>query len=578
MRFQASKHGNKRTGDAGDSISFTAHTILADRSFLDSGHTLYDALNEMGVLYGRIKRALFKDIVRSGRPSVSFKNEYLRKYGITARQFNAIRYDLDGNIKSAVEVLKLRTSGLEDRLKSIRKWIKTKESKRAKIVKNSAVTETDNAASIHSLGFAIHHKKRKRYSLEEKLSRLKADLEKGRVRICFGSKDLFHKQFSLEENGDQSHDEWLSDWKKARSSQAFCLGSKDETGGNQTCTLYGDGSLRIRVPDCLHARHGKFIMVSGVKFAYGQDVINQALEESRAITHRFVQNEKGWHLHTSVDIPKPKPATFKPIDIGCIGVDVNEKEVAVSETDRFGNLVWSKSYPACVKDRSPDQTEAVYGDICAIIVGKAAVTGKPIAHETLDFRKKKASLKEQGVSYARMLSGFAYKAFLTMLARRAFRHGVEVFSDNPAFTSVIGKINYMSRYGTTPHEAAALAIARRIQGYSESPDPARTASPLPARNRGEHVWKYWRRQKDSRVCRYHHTLYNKRSLQDSPGCAEFQNKASSRSTVQSSRPPAGRSIGGKASGVLPRDNSRGLGESGRDPLTLTGSSTVRLPS
>ena len=59
-------------------------------------------------LYGRIKRSLFKDSVRSGLKPVSFKNEYLVKYGITARQFNAIRYDLDGNISSAVEVLKLR--------------------------------------------------------------------------------------------------------------------------------------------------------------------------------------------------------------------------------------------------------------------------------------------------------------------------------------------------------------------------------------------------------------------------------------------------------------------------------------
>ena len=34
-----------------------------------------------------------------------------------------------------------------------------------------------------------------------KLEKLKSDFKKERVRICFGSKELFHKQFHLEENG-----------------------------------------------------------------------------------------------------------------------------------------------------------------------------------------------------------------------------------------------------------------------------------------------------------------------------------------------------------------------------------------
>ena len=212
------------------------------------------------------------------------------------------------------------------------------------------------------------------------------------------------------------------------------------------------------------------------------------------------------------------------------------------------------TYSACVKDRSSEQTEATYGDICTKIVDLSVKTGKPISHETLNFDKKKASLKEQGVSYSRMLSGFAYSMFLTTLDRRAFRAGVTVCSDNPAYTSVIGKINYMSRYGISPHEAAAFVIARRIQGYSESPAPARTASPLPVRNRAEHVWKFWSRLKGNGVCDKHHRLYRRRSLQDSTGCAELQKKSSSRSTAQSSRPPADIYIG-KAPGAIPIFNS-----------------------
>jgi hypothetical protein len=81
-----------------------------------------------------------------------------------------------------------------------------------------------------------------------------------------------------------------------------------------------------------------------------------------------------------------------------------------------------------------------------------------VAHEIL-ISGKKASLKEQNVTYARMLSGYAYSTFLTMLDRRAAKEGVSLYSLNPAFTSVIGTMNYMSRCGITPHEAAAFVIA-----------------------------------------------------------------------------------------------------------------------
>jgi hypothetical protein len=125
---------------------------------------------------------------------------------------------------------------------------------------------------------------------------------------------------------------------------------------NQTCTLLADGVLRLRIPDCLENKYGRHIVISGITYPYGQEQIDEALRRGRAVTHRFVRTLKGWYLHTSVELRKQASVTFKPYELGCIGVDVNEKEIALSETDRYGNLVWSKTYPACVKDRSTGQT------------------------------------------------------------------------------------------------------------------------------------------------------------------------------------------------------------------------------
>lgn len=81
--------------------------------------------------------------------------------------------------------------------------------------------------------------------------------------------------------------------------------------------------------------------------------------------------------------------------------------------------------------------------------------------ERLDFRAKKARLREASPHYSRKLSHFAYAAFHALLVSRAAREGVEVIEVNPAYTSVIGKVKFMARYGLSPH-GAAEADARPV--------------------------------------------------------------------------------------------------------------------
>ncbi|MBK6999809.1 MAG: hypothetical protein IPH35_07535 [Rhodoferax sp.] len=54
----------------------------------------------------------------------------------------------------------------------------------------------------------LHQKKRRLVALQDRLVALKADQETGVVRLCFGSKKLFHAQFDLEANGYADHEEW----------------------------------------------------------------------------------------------------------------------------------------------------------------------------------------------------------------------------------------------------------------------------------------------------------------------------------------------------------------------------------
>ena len=112
-------------------------------------------------------------------------------------------------------------------------------------------------------------------NLRHRLAALEADIAAGRVRLCCGSKRLWRKQRHLADNGYASHQEWLRDWRDARSDEFFVLGSRDETAGCQLCVaaVADDGTLtlRLRMPDCLANQHGKYLVIEGVRFAYGHE-------------------------------------------------------------------------------------------------------------------------------------------------------------------------------------------------------------------------------------------------------------------------------------------------------------------
>ena len=83
---------------------------------------------------------------------------------------------------------------------------------------------------------------------------------------------------------------------------------------------------------------------------------------------------------------------------------------------------------------------------------------------------------------------------------RGHRQGVEICQVNPAFSSLIGRVKFMERYGLSVHQAAALVLARRLLGCSERIPRWRVcpvgngvyvAFRVPVRKRVKHVWTYW---------------------------------------------------------------------------------------
>ena len=218
----------------------------------------------------------------------------------------------------------------------------------------------------------------------------------------------------------------------------------------------------------------------------------------QAINYRFKRDARGWRVFATTEMAKAAVVTNR--SLGAIGVDLNADHMAVTETDRSGNFVNSFSVPLVTYGKSAHQAEALIGDAVAGVVEYARQARKPLVIERLDFQRKRAALEGESPRRSRMLSSFGYGRMKAYLLSRGYRQGVEVYQVNPAYSSVIGRVKFMERYGLSVHQAAALALARRLLGCREG-IPRRRTVPLdngghvtfsvPVRKRVKHVWSYW---------------------------------------------------------------------------------------
>ena len=168
---------------AGRSQSATCQTRISDFAGLDrpAGDRLLSAHAD---LYCRIQRKLFAE-VSAGRSTASMKGEYLQRYRIPARMFNAVRVSLEGKVASVREQQLMRRDELQRRIA------------RAK----GQIAGASPGASAETGQEWLHQKRRRLGNLKARLEKLEADIESdmesGRIRLCFGSKRLWRKQYAL---------------------------------------------------------------------------------------------------------------------------------------------------------------------------------------------------------------------------------------------------------------------------------------------------------------------------------------------------------------------------------------------
>ena len=395
------------------------------------------------------------------------------KYGINKRIANAIRSEIKGAISSASECRKNQIKNLSDQVKSINKWIKQSQ-KKLKNLPNTFDGKTQRGIRS-SKRFAIHHKKRKLYLLQQKLEHLKNK----KIRVTLG----------------------------AKKSQYYTVGSKGETLGNQIAQ-YDGTKIIFRVPYALENKYGKYIHAP-LRFEYekGQKLIEDAIANNRALTYRIYAQDLRWFIACSTDVTEASRRSYKR-QYGCLGVDLNPGILGWAYCDPEGNLKAKVQVQLNLHSKRKNQQLAILHDATKKIVNLAKNYRCPIIIEKLDFSTKKAQMKERGRKYSRMLSNFTYGKLIDFFKQKSVDTGIELIEVNPAYSSLIGLIKYMRQYGLSDHTAAALVLARRAMRLSERV-PIQNAYPV--MKAGKHVWTAWNllnRQLNKKLCLSRHSYFS----------------------------------------------------------------------
>jgi IS605 OrfB family transposase len=464
-------------------------TIQTQSSQAKENQVAISYLKEFAVVFGRASRTSFGIRNRQGKTNDSSKalrtsiaTEIETRYGLSNSEAKNASLKGIAAYDSQAALVDIYIAEANERIKATRKGI----GKNYGLIKKAL--KIDDRFEVRRLKRSNHYKANRIAKNEAQIRRLKQSKEAGRFRVCFGSKKLARKQHNLEENGYSSHVQWLADWQLARSSQVFYEGSSNYAGGNQLVRYNPEEkSLTITVSPQLREKYGETVTLHGIEFKYGADWLKAAIEpvkkestrkgkdgskvkatrfgSKQPVTYNFVF--KGDRLYINATVDHPGAEIISSLQSGALGIDFNPTSIDWAVIDREGNLRKHGSIKVNFQDKRSNQTKDIIGKAVAQIVRVAQSFQVPVVIEDLDFQQKKASLKEKGKKYARMLSNMAYSRFTQMIETRCSRAGVELIKVEPAYTSVIGVTKYMAMYGLNSGCAAALVVARRGQGRTE---------------------------------------------------------------------------------------------------------------
>ena len=442
---------------------YTYTTEIKNRAY---NVDLMKYITEYKGLFNSIQRKAFHIIKNSyinvGEFTLKDKTVLIKNiattYNLTARAATSIVYNMTGRFNAIKELKEYEKKQLEKKIKSLEKKIaKTEEARQKLNLRMALNTATKKEQEKYEkLKISLYWRRNKLNKLKRKIKKLEKEIETQRYKVCFGTKQLLQ-----------------TDYKKfveQRDSELFYVGNATDSACNNNFQMrYNkkDNQFYFKIRKEINTEEKKWI-TGKVYFSKTQTKKIKELLRSKEspLTYRIKVKDGKYYLQIIFQYKHTKAMCDTRNSNGVIGVDFNKGFVAVSETDRYGNLI--NTFNIKYRFRSGTKTENDFQWIAKILSEYCLEDGKDLVIENLKFDKTKANMvKDDFKIYNEMLSSLAYAKFSKIIESKCAKKRIFLKKVNPAWTSRIAKEKYCENKKLNIHSGASYVIARRGQGLKD---------------------------------------------------------------------------------------------------------------
>ena len=443
---------------------------------------IYRYLSEYITEYNRLYRRMWR-ILNSPNQSATAETikEFYKSENILRRTADTIKWSVLGRKRALYELKKYELGNIEERIIKLKEDIE----KLKQYINRLKPDVAANIVSAYRLS-VYRRKKHILYLKSNKLNkviqqrdRLVKSIENGTVKLSFGGKDSFKKQYRLAQNRFSDHKEWYKYYVRQRDKIIDYIGGAYYTCGNDICQMTYDEAkdrfdIKLRKEKFLSSKNDKYLEINNIHFNYLSKYLKEHLikhqctphdgsdKTLKPITYRIKRTGSKWYLQVMIKIPPADILTSKKN--GVIGVKITPGYIQTSETDMHGNLTGLKGYPLqyCGMGSKADNEMK---KVISIITENAVEKGKNISIEKLDMSK--AIIRENNKKVRKILGRFDYSRFSSAMESSCYRRGAGLEIVNPAFTAAVAKGKYTEQRKLSAVQAAAYVIARLGQGYTD---------------------------------------------------------------------------------------------------------------
>lgn len=411
-------------------------------------------------IFNKIQRLTFHRIknyhIKNGKIALEDRNiihaQLKEEFNLTSRAIDAILSNMLCRYEAIKELKEFERKSLERKISTLEKELtKLKDERTLQRINLNNDSKDFNFVKYKNLKIKIYWKQNRLNTKKQKLKNLEKEIETGKYKVCFGTKNLLQKDYSK--------------FIKKRDSEIYFLGrAGDKTCNNNFQVEYSSKTNQF------YFRIRKEIDLDNDKFVYGQfnfnnknytNLLKNLLRtKESALTYRIKIKENKVLLQIIYNFEHNKDLCVTRNSYGVVGVDFNKGFVSVSETDKYGNLI--NTFNIDYQYSKGNQTTNDFQIIATQLKDYCLNTGKDLVIENLNFTKKKDNLiSKKGKKYNEMLSSLAYSKFDSIVTSKCAKNRIFLHKVNPAWTSWIAKRKYCPKMKLNIHSGASYVIARR---------------------------------------------------------------------------------------------------------------------